>query len=157
MLKYSKKKMLHFKVFTQITVLISGTHIYTCFIYLFSSWKYNIDTDQSTNCNINHLLIHNHRILFALFIPVSFTVTEFSVQVTECIFYLKTMGILNVFLQAFSSTFLLGALTVLLLIYLISSASFSTQDPPGPRPLPLFGNLLQMNLKRPYKTLLEVR
>ncbi|KAL3979392.1 pogo transposable element with ZNF domain [Sarotherodon galilaeus] len=66
------------------------------------------------------------------------------------------MGILNVFLQAFSSTFLLGALTVLLLIYLISSASFSTQDPPGPRPLPLFGNLLQMNLKRPYKTLLEL-
>uniref|UniRef100_A0A3Q2UUM3 Uncharacterized protein n=1 Tax=Haplochromis burtoni TaxID=8153 RepID=A0A3Q2UUM3_HAPBU len=66
------------------------------------------------------------------------------------------MGILNVFLQAFSSTFLLGALTVLLLIYLISSASFCTQDPPGPRPLPLFGNLLQMNLKRPYKTLLEL-
>uniref|UniRef100_A0A669D7X4 Cytochrome P450 2K1-like n=1 Tax=Oreochromis niloticus TaxID=8128 RepID=A0A669D7X4_ORENI len=66
------------------------------------------------------------------------------------------MGILNVFLQAFSSTFLLGALTVLLLIYLISSASFSTQDPPGPRPIPLFGNLLQMNLKRPYKTLLEL-
>uniref|UniRef100_A0A3P9BZF4 Cytochrome P450 2K1-like n=1 Tax=Maylandia zebra TaxID=106582 RepID=A0A3P9BZF4_9CICH len=33
---------------------------------------------------------------------------------------------------------------------------FSTQDPPGPRPLPLFGNLLQMNLKRPYKTLLEL-
>uniref|UniRef100_A0A669F7Z7 Cytochrome P450 2K1-like n=1 Tax=Oreochromis niloticus TaxID=8128 RepID=A0A669F7Z7_ORENI len=66
------------------------------------------------------------------------------------------MGILNVFLQAFSSTFLLGALTVLLLSYLISSASFNTQDPPGPRPIPLFGNLLQMNLKRPYKTLLEL-
>ncbi|XP_005929970.1 cytochrome P450 2K1 isoform X1 [Haplochromis burtoni] len=70
------------------------------------------------------------------------------------------MGILDVFLQCFSSLFLLGAVIVLLLIYLISSSSFSTQkhgnEPPGPRPLPLFGNLLQLDLKKPYNTLLEL-
>ncbi|CAI5684570.1 cytochrome P450 2K1 [Oreochromis niloticus] len=70
------------------------------------------------------------------------------------------MGILDVFLQCFSSSFLLGAFTVLLLIYLISSSSFSTQkkgkEPPGPRPLPLLGNLLQLDLKKPYNTLLEL-
>ncbi|XP_005732871.1 cytochrome P450 2K1-like [Pundamilia nyererei] len=70
------------------------------------------------------------------------------------------MGILDVFLQCFSSSFLLGTVIVLLLIYLISSSSFSTQkhgkEPPGPRPLPLLGNLLQLDLKKPYNTLLEL-
>ncbi|XP_019114673.1 cytochrome P450 2K1-like isoform X1 [Larimichthys crocea] len=70
------------------------------------------------------------------------------------------MGILDSFLQSFSSVSLLGALVVLLLIYFITSSSFSSQrdgkDPPGPRPLPILGNLLQLDLKRPYKTLLEL-
>ncbi|XP_044025010.1 cytochrome P450 2K1-like isoform X2 [Siniperca chuatsi] len=69
------------------------------------------------------------------------------------------MGILDLFLQSSSSVSLLGALVVLLLVYLVSSFSFSSQEygkePPGPRPLPVLGNLLQLDLKRPYNTLLE--
>uniref|UniRef100_A0A8D0CVL4 Cytochrome P450 2K1-like n=1 Tax=Sander lucioperca TaxID=283035 RepID=A0A8D0CVL4_SANLU len=71
------------------------------------------------------------------------------------------MGILDLFLQSSSSISLLGALLVLLLVYLVSSSSFSSQkegkEPPGPRPLPVLGNLLQLDLKRPYLTLLKVR
>ncbi|XP_044025011.1 cytochrome P450 2K1-like isoform X3 [Siniperca chuatsi] len=70
------------------------------------------------------------------------------------------MGILDLFLQSSSSVSLLGALVVLLLVYLVSSFSFSSQEygkePPGPRPLPVLGNLLQLDLKRPYNTLLEL-
>ena len=71
------------------------------------------------------------------------------------------MGILDIFLQALSTSSLVGALVVLVLVYIVSSSSFGSQDegkgPPGPKPLPLLGNLLQLDLKRPYHTLLEVR
>ncbi|XP_034755257.1 cytochrome P450 2K1-like isoform X3 [Etheostoma cragini] len=70
------------------------------------------------------------------------------------------MGILDLFLQSSSSISLLGALLVLLLIYLISSSSFSShnegKEPPGPRPLPILGNLLQLDLEKPYNTLLKL-
>nr|XP_046228712.1 cytochrome P450 2K1-like [Scatophagus argus] len=70
------------------------------------------------------------------------------------------MGMLDLFLQSSSSVSLLGALVVLLLVYIISSSSFSSQDdrkePPGPKPLPLLGNLLQLDLKKPYSTLMEL-
>ncbi|XP_068454926.1 cytochrome P450 2K1-like [Clinocottus analis] len=68
------------------------------------------------------------------------------------------MEVLDLVLQFSSSVSLWGALVVLLLVYLVSS--FSSQEdrkePPGPKPLPFLGNLLLLDLKRPYNTLVEL-
>ncbi|XP_074471428.1 cytochrome P450 2K1-like isoform X2 [Sebastes fasciatus] len=67
------------------------------------------------------------------------------------------MGILDLFVQSSSSVSLVGALVVLLLVYLVSfSSQEDRKEPPGPKPLPLLGNLLQLDLKRPYKSLLKL-
>ncbi|KAK1784392.1 hypothetical protein P4O66_014831 [Electrophorus voltai] len=57
-------------------------------------------------------------------------------------------------LQPVSTGILLGAvLMVLLVVYLFSSDSDTGKEPPGPKPLPVLGNLLQLDLSRPYVTL----
>ncbi|XP_050961654.1 cytochrome P450 2K1-like [Labeo rohita] len=69
------------------------------------------------------------------------------------------MAIVESLLQFPSTGTLLGALLLLLVLYLLSSQSKSQKErkePPGPKPLPLVGNLLTLDLTRPFDTFFEL-
>ncbi|KAJ8283589.1 hypothetical protein COCON_G00024390 [Conger conger] len=51
---------------------------------------------------------------------------------------------------------LLGVVLVLFLLYLLSSTPGPGKDPPGPRPLPLLGNLLHLDMKQLHVSLCEL-
>ncbi|KAG7491337.1 hypothetical protein MATL_G00002630 [Megalops atlanticus] len=59
-------------------------------------------------------------------------------------------------LQAPAPMTLLGAVLVLLALYLLSPSPGSGREPPGPRPLPLLGNLLLLDLKNLHASLCEL-
>ncbi|KAK9978497.1 hypothetical protein ABG768_020246 [Culter alburnus] len=71
----------------------------------------------------------------------------------------EKMAVFESLLQFFSTGTVLGALLLILLLYLLSSGSRSQKEgkePPGPKPLPLLGNLLTLDLKRPFDTFCEL-
>ncbi|XP_071265543.1 cytochrome P450 2K1-like isoform X2 [Salvelinus alpinus] len=69
------------------------------------------------------------------------------------------MSLIEGLLQTSSTVTLLGTVLFLLVLYLLYSGSSSEEqgkEPPGPRALPLLGNMLQLDLKKPYHSLCEL-
>ncbi|XP_039543537.1 cytochrome P450 2K1-like [Pimephales promelas] len=69
------------------------------------------------------------------------------------------MVVVESMLNLSTTVTLLGAFLLLLVLYRLSCDSKSQKEgkePPGPKPLPLLGNLLTLDLKRPFDTLCEL-
>ncbi|XP_076024073.1 cytochrome P450 2K1-like [Genypterus blacodes] len=59
-------------------------------------------------------------------------------------------------LQSFTPVSLLGIVVILLFVSSVFSRREKRKEPPGPRPLPLLGNLLQLDLKKIHNCLFEL-
>ncbi|XP_018598557.1 cytochrome P450 2K1-like isoform X1 [Scleropages formosus] len=66
------------------------------------------------------------------------------------------MSLVEGLFQAPLSIILLGCLILLRVLYLFSLSHKHGKEPPGPRPLPVLGNLLQLDLRRPHASLCEL-